>query len=216
LNADIEPPPPIFLASKSPRRASLLRRMGFVFEILPADVREDVDAHRDPVETVKILSCKKAEAVLPSVRRGLIVGADTVVVLDGEILGKPETPGQAEAMLAKLSGKTHEVFTGFTLIDAENGRRFSDFERTTVTFRKLAEWEILDYVATGAPMDKAGAYGIQDRSGLFVERIDGCFYNVVGFPVVKFFEGLEKMWGTERLRCAMRTEDKPDGLSSNG
>ena len=102
-------------------------------------------------------------------------------------------------MLRQLSGKTHEVFTGFTLIQVGGGR-FSDVERTAVTFRDLANWEVEDYVASGGPLDKAGGYGIQDRSGLFVDRIEGCFYNVVGFPLTKFYEKLKVLWDVETLR----------------
>jgi septum formation protein len=141
-----------------------------------------------------------AAASLPVRGGDLVLAADTVVVLDGEMMGKPESRDEAARMLTKLSGRTHEVFTGFTLIEAGTNRRIDDFERTAVSFRVLEPWEIDDYVSTGMPMDKAGAYGIQDRSGLFVDRIDGCFYNVVGFPLTRFYEGLKKMAGPETVR----------------
>jgi septum formation protein len=206
--------PRLILASGSPRRAALLRQMGFEFIVMKQEIDESFDPKADPAQTAMRLSGRKAEATVaameaeissagaaPSVIAGnLVVAADTVVVLDGEIMGKPESPADAGRMLKKLSGRTHEVFTGFTLIETGTARRIDDFERTAVTFRGLGSWEIDDYVSTGMPMDKAGAYGIQDRSGLFVDRIDGCFYNVVGFPLSRFFEGLKQMLGPETVR----------------
>jgi len=166
--------------------------MGFVFEVMYPGIEENMPERGDPGTLVSALSAGKAEAVLSAVRDGWIVGVDTVVVLDGEILGKPSSPGHAAELLGRLSGRTHEVFTGFTLIQALSGRRCSDTERTAVTFRSLEKWEIDDYVSSGSPMDKAGAYGIQDRSGLFVDRIEGCYYNVVGFPLTRFYEALKR------------------------
>lgn len=197
------PAPRLVLASRSPRRAELLRRMGFVFDIMDPGLEENVPERGDPRTLVSDLSAGKAEAVLGAVRDGWIVGADTVVVLDGAILGKPASPGRAAEMLSRLSGRTHEVFTGFTLIQAPTGRRCSDTERTAVTFRSLERWEIEDYVSSGSPMDKAGAYGIQDRSGLFVDRIEGCFYNVVGFPLTRFYEALKREAAPDVLRKLM-------------
>jgi septum formation protein len=201
---------PLFLASRSSRRAALLRQMGFEFRIVPVEITEELPSNGDPDETVKTLSMLKARAALPRIKEGLVIGADTVVFLEGKMLGKPANPEDALIMLRGLSGKTHEVFTGFALIDAGDGRTFSGSERTRVTFRNLEEWEIADYVETGMPMDKAGAYGIQDRSGLFVDRIEGCFYNVVGFPLAKFYEGLKKMRGIETVRRMMKSGIRPD------
>ncbi len=202
------PAPRLILASRSPRRAELLRRMGFVFDVMEPGIEENMPERGDPRTLVSALSLKKAEAVLGAVRDGWIVGADTVVVLDGENLGKPASPGHAAQMLARLSGRTHEVFTGFTLIQAPTGRRCSDTERTAVTFRSLDKWEIEDYVSSGSPMDKAGAYGIQDRSGLFVDRIEGCFYNVVGFPLTRFYEALKREAAPDVLRKLMPGRDR--------
>ena len=182
--------------------------MGFVFDIMDPGVEENVPERGDPRTLVSALSAGKAEAVLGAVRDGWIVGADTVVVLDGEILGKPASPGRAAEMLSRLSGRTHEVFTGFTLVQAATGRRCSDTERTAVTFRFLERWEIDDYVSSGSPMDKAGAYGIQDRSGLFVDRIEGCFYNVVGFPLTRFYEALKREAAPDDLRKLMPGGDR--------
>ena len=189
----------IYLASRSPRRAALLQQMGFPFRVIFPEVSEESFSISNPAEFVMELSKRKAQAVLSRVKDGLIVGADTVVFLDGEILGKPHSKNEAKKFLWKLSGRTHQVFTGITLIQV-GSKQFSDVETTAVTFRKLDEWEIDSYVKTGDPLDKAGAYGIQDKSGLFVDRIEGCFYNVVGFPLTKFYEGLKRIWGVERLK----------------
>jgi septum formation protein len=182
----------LILASGSPRRSNLLRQMGFEFEVRLKAISEFSVTETDPVKRVIHLSKEKAEAVLSEVKSGLIIGADTLVCLEGELFGKPKNLDEARNMLHLLSGMTHDVFTGFTLIET-GGHSVSDFEKTRVTFRQLEDWEIEDYIAYGNPLDKAGAYGIQDRSGLFVDRIDGCFYNVVGFPLTKFYEALKKL-----------------------
>jgi len=191
--------PGLYLASQSPRRAALLRQMGFRFEILPAEVSEDDVQSTDPVGHVLELSRKKAEAVFARVREGYVVGADTIVCIDGAILGKPKDASEAKCMLQHLSGRTHRVYTGFTIVHS-HGQWVSDYEYTDVTFRTLEPWEIDAYVASLGPMDKAGAYGIQDQSGLFVERIEGCFYNVVGFPMTKFYQALKRLWTREMLQ----------------
>ena len=163
---------------------------------------EKLDHSLSPEEQVRELSVQKAEAVLDKVNDGLIIGADTIVYLDGHILGKPGDKKEAVSMLERLSGKAHQVFTGFTLIQV-GGKRYSDVEKTTVFFRELENWEIEAYAETGGPLDKAGGYGIQDQSGLFVERIEGCFYNVVGFPLTKFYHGLKLLYDTDTVRHMM-------------
>lgn len=123
----------------------------------------------------------------------MIVGADTIVVLDGHVLGKPKDARQARGMLRSLSGRTHTVYTGVALIDARSGMSESFYERTRVTFRAIDEKEIREYVRSGSPLDKAGAYGIQDDFGaVFVEKVSGCFYTVVGFPLSRFYVELPK------------------------
>ncbi len=191
--------PKLILASQSPRRASLLKQMGFAFEVVAVPIPEATVDIPDPEKRTIALSRQKASAVLDRIHEGIVIGADTVVYLNGEILGKPKDRAEAKTMLMKLSGQTHEVYTGFTLIQI-GGDRWSDVERTSVTFRKLEEWEVDDYVQTGGPLDKAGGYGIQDRSGLFVDRIEGCFYNVVGFPLTQFWEGLKQLLSAETVR----------------
>ncbi len=198
-------PSRIILASKSPRRAALLQQMGIPFEVISGEISEESCILLDPVQRVVALSKLKAEAVVHDIVEGLIIAADTIVYINREILGKPKDNHEAREMLQKLSGKTHEVFTGFTLLQVR-GKQLSDVERTTVTFRTLESWEIDDYVESGGPLDKAGGYGIQDRSGLFVDRIEGCFYNVVGFPLTKFYEGLKQLWTIDKIRNMMSNE----------
>lgn len=177
----------LVLASKSPRRAHLLSLIGFEFDVRASRINEDLIRESDPEKHVKALSLAKAQKVAITVKDGLVVGADTIVVLDDEILGKPTSAKDAARMLRKLSGREHKVYTGFAVIQMPGGRTVSDFEMTRVRFRHLADWEIENYVSTQNPMDKAGAYGIQDQSAVFADRIEGCFYNVVGFPLTKFY-----------------------------
>jgi len=139
--------------------------------------------------------------VATRVRSGVVVGADTIVVLSGKFLGKPLSPSDARSMLRRLSGRTHNVYSGVAIVDAETGRSTTFAERTRVTFRMLEEDEIRAYVASGAPMDKAGAYGIQDDYGaVFVEKVVGCFYTVVGFPLSRFHLVLRRFLGMTKTR----------------
>jgi septum formation protein len=184
----------IILASRSPRRASLLKQIGLQFEIVPPEVDERFDVKSSPEEHVMALSMKKAESVATNIDDGIVIGADTVVMLCNEILGKPVDAIDAKRMLERLSGRVHRVYTAFTIIDKPSGRAISDCEATDVEFRDLGKEEIDKYVASGAPLDKAGAYGIQDDYGaVFVKRICGCFYTVVGFPLAKFHSAFTKM-----------------------
>ena len=182
---------PIILASGSPRRAHLMSLLGIPFTVQESGVEEIIDEKLAPEEIVRSLAFRKANTVASRLISGIVIGADTIVVLDGKILGKPTTEREAVGMLVALSGKTHTVFTGFALVDAESKKSYIGFERTEVTFQALRKDEIERYVAAGSPMDKAGAYGIQDDYGaVFVEKINGCFYNVVGFPISKFHAAL--------------------------
>lgn len=174
----------LILASASPRRAALLELVGVPFETVVSNVHEDAPP-LDPSGRVLLLSRRKAEDVASRLGGGLVLGADTVVVVDGEVLGKPRHAQDAREMLCRLAGRDHEVFTGLTLIDAREGRSLSDFEVTLVRMRPLSQRETDWYVSTGEPMDKAGAYGIQGRGAVLIERIQGCFYNVVGLPLAK-------------------------------
>ncbi len=188
------PQRPFYLASQSPRRKQLLQLIGLKFHILPSAVDEDACAETDPVRHAETLALAKAMDVARGVTEGIVVGADTIVVLDGNILGKPVDAADAARMLKRLSGRIHQVYTGFAIVCQPEGRSVTGHEMTRVHFRHLQEWEIQSYVATGSPMDKAGAYGIQDQSALFADRIEGCFYNVVGFPLTKFYLTLLKFW----------------------
>lgn len=182
---------PLILASRSPRRLSLLRQIGIEPVVMDAQVPEEFDPTQSPVENALRLSYAKARAVELKVPEGIIIGADTIVVLDHQLLAKPQDEDDAFRMLQLLSGKTHVVITGFTLMDRPSGMYVCAHEETRVTFRELPEEEIREYIATGSPMDKAGAYGIQDDYGaVFVTRIEGCFYNVVGFPLARFYSTL--------------------------
>ena len=172
---------PLILASGSPRRRELLARMGYTFEICTPDVDEHVAGHaRDIVHT---LAGRKARAAAAHYEDGVIIASDTLVSLDGVPLGKPADEREAREMLAALSGREHEVFTGVCVLDAKTGQSETRTVRTGVTFRDITPEEIDAYIATGEPMDKAGAYGAQGKGALFVEKIDGDFFNVMGLPL---------------------------------
>jgi len=188
----MDPHRPLILASRSPRRLHLLRQIGVHPTVMPCDIPETFDASRTPEENASALALQKALCVAGNVADGVVIGADTIVVLDGEMLGKPEDAHDAVRMLGALSGRTHTVVTGFALVDRPSGARLTAAERTEVTFRPLPRREIEDYVAGGSPLDKAGAYGIQDDYGaVFVTRIEGCFYNVVGLPLSRLYSALQ-------------------------
>lgn len=181
-------PVPIILASQSPRRAALFRQLGLAFTIRPSSIHEKIHDELSYQDNVRQLALHKAQDVASRTDRGVVIGSDTIVVIDRIVLNKPSSPDEAFAMLSRLSGKTHTVYTGFAIVDAETKKYYIDHEQTLVTFRRLNDAEITDYIAGGSPMDKAGAYGIQDDFGaVFVEKIDGCYYTVVGFPVAKFY-----------------------------
>jgi septum formation protein len=170
----------LILASQSPRRQEILSRAGIHFICRPADVSEERIGDEDSREHVRRLARLKAEAVAAA-PGDIVLGADTVVVIEGRILGKPADPKQAAWMLRQLSGRQHEVITGFCL--RAGRRRIVDVESTRVRFVPLSDGEIADYVASGEPMDKAGAYAIQGLASKFIDRIEGCYFNVVGLPV---------------------------------
>lgn len=182
---------PIYLASKSPRRKKLLKQLNLKFKCVDLHFHEKVNDGEDPVFLVKRLSIEKLNKALLKINSGIIITADTMVVIDNHILGKPKNKIDAKRILKKLSGRTHNVYTGFSIYNSNNNKIITDYERTLVTFRKLTDSEIDDYIATGSPMDKAGAYGIQDDFGaVFIKKIDGCYYNVVGLPLAKVYHSL--------------------------
>jgi septum formation protein len=159
--------------------------------VIPSGIEEPIDPNHSPVQHVRKVALDKALHIAQRFRSGVVVGADTEVIYRGRIFGKPRSKADARRMLTVLSGRTHTVHTGVALVDASTGRRTTFVESTQVTFRRLSSREIRDYVATGAPMDKAGAYGIQDdRGAVFISRIAGDFYTVVGFPLARFTSAL--------------------------
>jgi len=176
------PPDVLVLASASPRRAELLRAAGIRFEVVTADVDERQHSGEDAESYVRRLAAAKATRVAAAHPGRAVLGADTTVVVDGDVLGKPADAAEAATMLARLSGRSHLVLTGVCLIDP-TGHADASVAFTTVEFRPLLADEIEGYVATGEPMDKAGAYAIQGGAGPFVTRIEGAHDNVVGLPV---------------------------------
>ena len=176
----------LVLASASPRRREILESLGFEFEILPASIDEDALQWDDPERGARIRAELKAVEAQQYRPRKTIIAADTVVVKDGDALGKPESAEEAVTMLTTLSGGAHEVITGVALIAPPN-IRIIELERTTVYFRAISKPDIRRYVETGEPFDKAGAYAIQGHASVFIERIEGCYFNVVGLPVSRLF-----------------------------
>ena len=177
--ADLE----LVLASASPRRREILKRAGYRFLVHASEIDEDGIDSSDPAEVARSLALKKAETVAGLYPDKPVVGADTIVVLDRKILNKPENRDEAVGMLRMLSGRTHRVLTGLALVWAVRGISRAVHEESRVTFRELDDWEIIDYVSSSEPMDKAGAYGIQDLGSVLVAGVEGCFFNVMGLPV---------------------------------
>lgn len=178
----------LILASESPRREMLLRQIGLKFQVEASGADENVPEGSSARELAEKLAVDKARLVASHRDSGLVIGADTVVVLDGRALGKPVDDAEAAEMLRSLSGREHQVITGVAVVDASSGQTRSDAVVTGVTFAPLSEDVIGRYVATGEPMDKAGAYGIQGFAALLIERIDGCYFNVVGLPLRRLAE----------------------------
>ena len=193
----------IILASQSPRRRELLERMGLTgFQVISPDVDENLGEELPPAELVSRLSRRKAQAVAAKAGQdALVIAADTVVALEGTILGKPADELAAFRMLSALSGARHQVYTGVTVLRGEEA--YTEYEVTDVTFRELSEGEIEDYIRTGEPMDKAGAYGIQGYGALFIEGIQGDYYNVMGLPVCRLCRLLDRL-GVHCLALAAR------------
>jgi septum formation protein len=183
----------IVLASASPRRSELLESAGIPFSVIPADIPEEPLPGESPTAHVLRLAEEKARAVAGSAGGDLFIGADTVVVCDGEIMGKPVDAADARRMLSALSGRTHEVITGFALYDRERDRLVSDAVSTRVIFKPLTSREIDAYVATGCPFDKAGAYAIQGGAAYMVRGIEGSYTNVVGLPLCEVVEALGRL-----------------------
>jgi septum formation protein len=173
----------IILASNSPRRREMLKQIGLDFAVVPADVDEVVLPGEEPEAYAVRVAQDKAQVAARKAGGGVVIAADTIVVLGDRILGKPVDASDAERMLNLLSGREHRVITGLVLLDATSGRSLARTSVTRVWFRSLSIEEIRSYAASGEPLDKAGAYGIQEKGALLVQKIDGCYFNVVGLPL---------------------------------
>jgi septum formation protein len=183
--------PPVVLASTSPRRQELLKLLQIEFEVLPSQIAEIVVANESPQDMVVRLARAKAEAVHKLRPEAIIIGADTVVVCDNQILGKPASLEHARRILRQLGGRTHEVLTGVCLIQGNIYK--VNFSRTVIQFSSLTSQEIESYLSTGEPLDKAGAYGIQGFGARFIERVNGCYSNVVGLPLSLLYQMLKQV-----------------------
>ncbi|MCX3066410.1 MAG: Maf family protein [Cetobacterium sp.] len=182
----------MILASKSPRRKEILAQLGFQLQIKSKDI-EEISDKIEIVEQIKDISLKKVMAVAVENPKDFVVGADTVVVIDGKILGKPKNEMDAEKMLKSLSGKSHEVITAYTLINLEKNIKITNSVESTVYFKPISDEEIKWYIESGEPMDKAGAYGIQGLGSIFVDKIDGDFFAIMGFPINHFIKTLNNL-----------------------
>ena len=182
----------IVLASASPRRAELLRQIGLEFDVIVSGVEEEGVKDKDPVRLAERLALSKANSVAASLDSGIVIAADTVVYVEGQFLGKPENEHDATRMLQLLSGRSHQVMTGVAIIKQPGMQILSNVETTTVFMRTITDEEICWYIATGEVNDKAGSYAIQGYGAIFVERIEGDYFNVVGLPLCRLSKMLEK------------------------
>ncbi len=182
----------VVLASASPRRKELLALTGLDFDIVIPRVDETITEKESPVEFCRRISIEKARNVSDQISNALVIAADTIVVMDDHIMGKPSDYAQAFTFLKKLSNRTHEVYTGYTILDVHSGQSLSRVISTTVRFREMAPEEINWYIATGEPMDKAGAYAIQGIGGMFIDHIEGSHTNVIGLPLSDLYGDLKK------------------------
>lgn len=189
LNNDMKT---IILASASPRRKELLKRIGLRFKVEPSDYEENISPELGPHELARALSSEKAKLVAKNHKSALVIAADTFIVFEGKILGKPRTETEAKKMLETISGRQHSVITGFTIIDTEDNRALSKSVETKVYVRKLTSNEIDAYIRSKEPLDKAGAYAIQGLGSIFVEKIEGDYFNVIGLPLSALAESLKE------------------------
>jgi len=181
----------VILASASPRRFELLNTTGMKFKVIPSHIDESKIVHKDPVQMVKEIAYQKGISVAKSQPKKLVISADTIVLIRDKVLGKPQDEEEAFTMLNMLSGKTHTVMTAFALFIQKYEKNVVEIESTEVTMRELHHDEIWAYINTGEPMDKAGAYAIQEPGAMLIKKINGCYSNVVGFPLSRFFTTLD-------------------------
>jgi len=182
----------IILASTSPRRKEILSKSGLKFKTVASDFEEDMSLKLKPLELAKFLSKGKAEAVTKKYPNHIVIGADTFIALGNNLLGKPHTAAKAKQMLKQISGKTLSVITGFTIIDTGSGKRVSKAVETKVFIKRLTDSEINNYVKTKEPLDKAGAFAIQELGSLIVKKIEGDYFNIVGLPLYDLVQSLKK------------------------
>ncbi len=190
----VQPDLPVILASASPRRKELLEQLGLSFKVVPAHISETILPNEMPLEHVRRLAEEKGRAITDLYPEHFVISADTIVVYHGEILGKPVDKADAFRMLRLLSGNKHEVITAFSILCGSKKTYMTEDELTEVRFRDLSDEDIHEYIEGGSPMDKAGAYGVQDVSANLVRSISGCYYNVIGFPIAHFKETWDKLF----------------------
>ncbi|MDO9231679.1 MAG: Maf family protein [bacterium] len=183
----------IILASRSARRKALLEQMGLEFEVRESEYEEDMTAMSDPYELVKFLARKKGEDVAKHYEDAIIISGDTFTIFEGKFIGKPKDEEDAFQTLRNFSGKTHEMVSGFAIIDTKNKIVVNDFDKAQVKFRDLSEEEIADYVATKEPLSRGGSYGMMELGAVLIESIEGDFYSVIGLPLNKIYPELKKM-----------------------
>lgn len=173
----------LILASQSPTRAHLLRQIGYDFEVIPSDYEEDMTLDLPPADLIKLLARGKAEVVASAQNNAVVLGADSFIVFKGQYIGKPLTKERAVEVLTMLSGQTHEAWTGFALVDTVTGKTTSEARSCRITFRHLSDDEIMRYVETEEPLEKAGSYTAMLKGAAFIERYDGDYYAVLGLPI---------------------------------
>lgn len=183
----------IILASTSPRRHELAQQMGLDFEIIASGYEEDMTMNMDPEELVKTLAYGKAYDVAKDRDEGIVLGIDTFIVFNGQKLGKTKTEEKARELLRSYSGKELQVYSGIALIDCETKKEIKDFEVSTIKFKEVTNEEIDSYIKTGEPLNFAGSIVIQGLGSIFIEKIDGCYNNIVGFPIANIYKNLSKL-----------------------
>lgn len=183
----------IILASTSPRRHGLAQQMGLEFEIVPSNYEEDMSMDMGPDKLAMTLAYGKAQDVARGYNEGIVLGIDTFISFNGQKLGKPKTEEKAKELLKSFSGRELQVYSGVALIDCETKEEIQDFEVSEVKFREISDVEIDNYIKTGEPLDKAGAFAIQGLGSIFIEKINGCYANIVGFPISNIYKNLQKL-----------------------